>query len=210
MKIFIAAVTIVILALLGLGYINTTLQPAPIATTQPTQKPVPAPKPEIASITTDALRIDLTANSTHLSSRQRKEILDAIAATSNLYSVSPLILYSIASVESSFRAWITHNQVEIQGKKDNAIGLTGILYTWWGDQLKDSNIIETKTDLYNPQINILACGYVFNELRKLPLLKGTTTRTESALRRYFGGNYKSYSDKIHAKIGSIIFKKVYK
>jgi len=197
------------------GYYIGAKQNKEVTKTVTVTKELPAkiiykePKGIVVSVSISDLENDLSINASHLSSRERKEILEAINATSDVYNISPLILYSIISVESSFRSWITHKQVIINKKKDNAIGLTGILYTWWGKQLTKEKIIETKSDLYTPQINILACGYIFNEMRKLSLLKGTTNKTESALRRYFGGNFKSYSDKIESKIGSIVFKKVY-
>ena len=167
------------------------------------------PKGVIVSVTVADLERRLKTNESHLSSKQRKVILDAIMKASELYKVSPLILFAIPKVESSYRPWITHRQVIIKGKKDNAIGLTAILYSWWGKKLKKAGIIETKSDLYDPQMNILACGFVFNELRKMPLKKGTTDPNVSAMRRYFGKNFKSYSDKIEAEIGAVVFKKVY-
>ena len=167
------------------------------------------PKGVIVSVDVADLERRLKTKASHLSSKQRKAILDAIMKTSELYKVSPLILFAIPKVESSYRPWVTHSQVIVNGKKDNAIGLTAILYSWWGEKLKKAGIIETKSDLYDPQINILACGFVFNELRKMPLKKGTTDPNVSAMRRYFGKNFKSYSDKIEAEIGAVIFKKVY-
>ena len=166
-------------------------------------------KPFAIKITMGDLEEDLRSNSTHLSTRARKEFLSAITDASTTYNISPLILYSIAFVESSFRAQIRHKQITVNKRKTNAIGLTGIVYEIWKDPLKKNKILETKSDLFNPRININACAYIFNTNRKMKLLKGTTTKAESAMRRYFGGNFKSYSDKINKKIGSIIAKKIY-
>jgi len=81
---------------------------------------------------------------------------------------------------------------------------------WWLDKLRKANIIETKSDLYNPVNNIQAIGFILAEYKTMPRIKGTTDSTTSALRRYFGGNYKSYTNKIESEIGSIIFAKIYK
>jgi len=213
MKKLVQGLLVLLVALaLGMSYrIGKTSVPIPKPIVLPPKTvEVPVePKGVIISVTMKDLEARLIANSTHLSSKQRKAILDAIEKTSEVYNVSPLILFSIARVESSFRAWVTHKQVIINKKKDNAIGLTAIVYSWWGAKLKAAGIIETRSDLYDPQLNILACGFIFNELRKLPLKKGTTDPNISAMRRYFGANFKSYSDKIEAEIGAIVFGKVY-
>ena len=168
------------------------------------------PKGIISSITMTDLSQHLTATYRHLSKSQRELILTSIATTSDRYKVSPIVIYGLIAVESSFRFWITHKQVTIKGKKDNGIGLGGIMPSWWLDKLKKAGILETKSDLYEPATNIKAIGFILAEYKTLPLMKGTNDTTTSALRRYFGGNYRSYTNKIENQIGAIIFTKIYK
>jgi len=210
-------VCIAILFTILLVIYDTVKLPISTSTVKPTLIPVVKPtliptqdSQYIVSVTIGDLEQDLISNYSHLSTNQRQVLLDAIMNASNTYNVSPLVLYSIASVESSFRPWITHSQIKIKGKYDNAIGLTGVVFSWWGKALKEKHILETKSDLYNPTVNITACAFIFNNMKNQPLKKGTNNPSESAMRRYFGGNFKSYSDKIKAKMGSIIFKKIYK
>jgi len=167
------------------------------------------PKGVIVSINKQVLLNDLKANSKHLSKRNRELIVNTIEKASKRYGVNELVLYGLIYTESSFRYWITHRQVVIKGKKDNAIGLAAIVYLWWGEKLKKAGLIETRSDLYNIENNIMSCAFILNELEKMSLVKGTTTKTESALRRYFGGNYKWYSQRIENKIGSLVFSKIY-
>ena len=167
------------------------------------------PKGVIISLTMSDLNQHLKTTYKHLSKAQRLVILEAIAKASDKYKISPIVFYGIIAVESSFRSWITHKQVVVQGKKDNAIGLGGIVSVWWLDKLREAGILETKSDLYDPTVNINAIGFILAEYKTMPLVKGTTDITTSALRRYFGGNSKEYTQKIENKIGAIIFTKIY-
>lgn len=209
--ILLAAVLYMIGNSLGIEQGKNTIQLAqPVQLPQKIVKVFIKPKGTIVNITQKDLEAYLVTYETHLSSRERKVILKAIETTSAIYKISPLILFATIGVESSFRPYITHKAVIIKGKKDRAIGLTGVMYSWWGKQLKEKGIIETKTDLYNPTINIKACGFILNELRKRPLKKGTTNSNISMLRYYFGGNSKTYSNSIKNRIGTIVFNKIFK
>jgi len=167
------------------------------------------PKGIVISVTITDLKRMLDRKASHLSSKMKNRVLSSVAIAADRYKISPLVLLSVIQVESSFRPQITHHQVVIKGKKDHAIGLTGVLPIWWLKPLRKAGIIETRYDLYNIEENILSCAYILNEYRKMPLKSGVSTPMQSALLRYFGGNYKSYLNKIEANIGSLIFKKVY-
>jgi len=167
------------------------------------------PKDIISSITMSDLNSHLKLVYSHLSTKDRKRVLLSIAKASDKYKISPVVFYGLIAVESSFRPWITHHQVVIKGKRDNGIGLGGVVPYWWLDKLRKANILETKSDLYNIENNIDAIGFILAEYKTMKLIKGTNDSTTSALRRYFGGNYKSYTEKIRNQIGSIIFSKIY-
>ena len=171
------------------------------------------PKDSIVSIGMSDLKNDLKKNYSFLSTSIRTRILTSIDKCSKKNDISPIVIYGLISVESSFRAWIKsplRTVTAYNGKrvKDQAIGLGSIMYSIWGAKLKKANLLETKTDLYIIENNIASIGYIFAELKKMSLKKGTYDKTTSAMRRYFGGNYKNYSLKIKDKIGSIMFSKV--
>jgi len=168
------------------------------------------PKGVIASITMADLDNDLKHIYKYISKADREIFLLAIAKSADRFNVNPVILYGVCDVETNFRPWVTHTQVVINGKKDNAIGIGGILPTYWMSKLRKAGIIETKSDLYNPTKNIMAIGFVLNEYKKSPMLKGTSDSTTSALRRYFGAKkQRVYTDKIRAVVGRILFAKIY-
>lgn len=151
---------------------------------------------------------DLKYNFPDISSNTRTKIVQTIIEEAQRYEVNPMILYSICYVESSFRFWLEHDGVKIpvKGKevKTKAVGLTGVIWEYWEEPLKTAGIAETKGDLFDPVINIKASAFIYNENFNKELLKGAKTRDESALLRYFGGNFPSYLQKIDAKIASLV------
>lgn len=149
-----------------------------------------------------------------LSPSIQKVIIEQIVKTSKKYNINPLIIYSLIHTESSMRFQIQHGLVhlKIDGKRVNtrAVGLGGIIWEWWGSQLRRANIAQARSDLFLPVINIKAIGYILNAFYKMHKLPGCKTKDESMLRRYFGGNFKSYSDKIDRKIMSLVRPTLYR
>ena len=161
-------------------------------------------------LTIDDLREDLNKYS-YISKRVKDDILDAIVDSAEEFNVSPIILYGILQTESSMRPWIRHSEVAIikdkASVKVRAIGLGGIVWEWWGDDLRANGIAEVRSDLYDPAVNIRAVAYIFSLMKEMPL-KGTAKNArESALLRYFGGNYPSYITKVYNNIGQIVIQK---
>jgi len=151
---------------------------------------------------------------TKLSPRIQKIIIENVIETARKYNINPLIVYSLLHVESTMRFQIEHSRVliTIKGKKKyvRAVGLGGIVWEWWGEALKKEGIAQTRSDLFLPDVNIKAVGFVLNEMYKKPTLKGCKSKDESMLRRFFGGNFKNYSDKIDAKVMSIVKPNLYR
>jgi len=149
-----------------------------------------------------------------LSSSNRKIIIETVLDESRKYNINPLIVYALCDTESSFRFWIEHKSTFIKMSKKKvkirAVGLGGIVWEWWGDKLKKANIAEVRSDLFEPKINIQAITFILNEFSKMEMLKGCKSKDESMLRRYFGGNFKSYSDKIDKKVMSIVRPNLYR
>ena len=145
----------------------------------------------------------------HLSAKHRDRILSAIATASSRYNINPLIIYSIIYTESTFRWWLIHATPKTKDKEP-AIGLGGIRYSIWGDQLKSAGILDVKSDLFDIEPNILSIAFIYDHYRSQPLLSGTTSADMSAMLRYFGGNHKEYFTRIDDKISSMIKAKIYK
>ena len=164
----------------------------------------------ILDITYETLAKDIVTNYSFLSKNQQVQILSAIKKASKTYNINPLVLYSLISVESSFRFWIKSPRrlvVGSDGKKhyDNARGLMSIMPTIWLKELKTHKIISVASELYEIEPNIMAGSYILKVLRDRN--KGNTIK---ALEAYFGkSNYaKTYQRKIRAKIGSLIEKEI--
>ena len=162
----------------------------------------------LVNITVDDLSYDLNKKYSNVSTRVKKEIIKTIVEVSKKRDINPLILYSLIYVESSFRFWIEHPKTLITiGKKKKyirAVGLGGIVWEWYKDDLQKSGIAETRSDLFNPSINIRAIGLVYEKLRKRSILKGSKNSDESAMLRYFGGNHKWYFEKINKKTSNLV------
>jgi len=168
----------------------------------------------IIAITIADMYEDLATRYKHISKPNRDIIMESIAKTADKYNVSPLVLYNLIAVESSFRWWIEHPLVTVQnheGKsvKTRAVGLGGIVFEIWGPKLKEAGVIDTKSDLFQIDKNIDSIGYVYSYLKSKPLHPKASHAVESGLIRYFGGGYKSYFDKIDAEIASMFKNKLY-
>jgi soluble lytic murein transglycosylase-like protein len=149
-----------------------------------------------------------------LSNKMKIQIVNTIFEEAERYNLNPLILYAICHVESSFRPWYEHSLVSIlvNGKtiKTRAVGLCGIMWEEHKQELIDSGIADSRSDLFDPVINIKASALILNQYSKQELLKGSEFRDESALLRYFGGNYPSYVQKIENKMMEVIRLDVYR
>lgn len=203
-----AAVIFAIFIGLAVGYKTHT----PVNIEIPVEVPVvhtieQLPSNTVVHLDTTDIAADLE-NYPHLSKKHQARILSAITAASTQYNINPLILYSIIYTESTFRWWLIHDIPKTKDK-DQAIGLGGIRYTIWGDQLKSAGILDVKSDLFEIEPNILSIAFIYDHYRKQPLLSGATSADMSAMLRYFGGNHKEYFTRIDDKISALIKAKIY-
>lgn len=161
----------------------------------------------ILKFTKETILTDLSKYD-YISPREQKIIYNSVIKYSDFYKINPLILYGILFTESTFKTDIQHAKVNliIDNKKiqTRAIGLGGVVWEWWANDLRENNIAQTKSDLFDIETNINATAYIYTEMFKRVKLKSARTQTESALMRYFGGEYKWYSDRINSKIVQII------
>lgn len=157
---------------------------------------------------------DMIKNYPEISIKTKILILETILSESEKYNMNPLILYSLVYVESSFRVYLEHEptMIDKSGKKIKirAVGLTGVVWEWWGDKLKDAGIAETRGDLFDPVTNIKAGAFVYNELYHMEKHKSANYKDESALLRYFGGDFVSYIGRIDAKIATFVRPNLYR
>lgn len=157
---------------------------------------------------------DLLNNYPDVSTKTKILILETILSESEKYNINPLILYSLVFVESSFRHWLEHSEAIInKGDKKikiRAVGLTGVVWEWWGEKLKDAGIVETRGDLFDPVTNIKAGAFVYNQMYQMEMHKSAKYKDESALLRYFGGDYISYIQRIDAKIATFVRPNLYR
>jgi len=166
----------------------------------------------ILNITYENLAQDLITNYNFLSKTQQVQILSAIKKASEKYSINPLVIYSLISVESSFRFWIkspTRLVKGYDGKRhyDNARGLMSIMPSIWMESLRKNNVITKASALYQIQPNIMAGSFILKEL-----IKKNNGNAIKALEAYFGKSAyaKIYQHKIRAKIGSLFEKEILK
>lgn len=157
---------------------------------------------------------DLMTHYPDVSTKTKITILETIISEAEKYNMNPLILYSIVYTESTFRYWLEHDLTTIikNGKpqKIRAVGLMGTVWEWWGDKLKDAGIAETRGDLFDPITNIKAGAFIYNEMYHMEMHKSARYKDESALLRYFGGDYISYVQRIDAKIAQFVRPALYR
>ena len=175
------------------------------------QAELPTIKPKkntILSIGVDDIAKYLKVKYPSISSKNRKIIMKALTDTSKTYNINPILIFTLIETESSFRWWIKGPVIRVNKKKTRAIGLGNIVYEIWGEKLRSAGIIETKTDLFDISNNIHSIGFILSKNKEMEMLKGTKSHTESALRRYFGGNVKRYSETIKTKMNELVYFKI--
>ena len=164
--------------------------------------------------TAEDLEADINKMYPSISKRVKHIITKSILTESNKYGINPLILYSLLHTESSMRPWIEHKRILIKIKDKKiyirAVGLGGVVWEWWGNELKEAGIAEVRSDLFDPEVNIKAVAYIYNVFYNKKIHKKASTQDESAMIRYFGGGYKSYFEKIDKKVAQLIRQKLYR
>ncbi len=156
------------------------------------------------------------------SKRIKRQILKQIYISAKQYNINPIVLVGISHVESSFRPYIKHAMVSVtvpldlhwkksKKIKTQAIGLNGVVYEIWIFHLLENNILETKSDLFDPVISVKATAFILDYYRKQPIVKGASSHMESAVQRYYGvtkNNY--YLNKFNNFTGNLIKQVLYK
>ena len=168
-------------------------------------------KDVIINITYGTLRNDLKNHYSFLTDNQINTILNAIKTASIKYKINPLLIYSLISVESSFRFWIESPRRLVIGSDarkhyDNARGLMSIMPSIWLKELRANKVIKKTSQLYQIRPNIMSGTYILSTLIKR--YKGNAIK---ALESYFGKSAyaRIYQHKIRSKIGSLLEKQIF-
>lgn len=168
----------------------------------------------------DTLLNDMKERFQNISPKVSKVIVETVISESKKYNINPIILYSLGVVESSHRFWIEHDKVLISVKKENgsdtkkiharAVGWGGVMWEYHHKMLRDKGIAQTRADLFYPDVNIKAAAAIYNMYFHMDKKSGAENQDVSAQRRYFGGNYKSYSDKINKQVVTLVNAEIYR
>lgn len=157
---------------------------------------------------------DLVKNYPDVSMKTKILILETILSESEKYGMNPLILYSLCYVESTFRHWLEHSEttIDVNGKKirARAVGIGGVMWEQHKEELKAAGIAETRGDLFDIVTGIKAAAFLYDLEYQKPMHKSATYRDESALLRYFGGDFPVYVQRIDAKIATFTRPNLYR
>jgi len=123
-------------------------------------------------------------------------IINATIQYGKEYDVPYKLLIFVMDVESDFRPDVV--------SKAGAIGLMQIMPKVWLDKdnknkLQNIGITKTK-QLYDPELNIKAGSYILSLY-----IKQCNNDYSCALKKYFGGSYKSYYNKVVYSAGEYFF-----
>lgn len=123
-------------------------------------------------------------------------IIESTLKYGDEYNVPYKLLIFVMDVESDFRPDVV--------SKAGAIGLMQIMPKVWLDKdnknkLQNIGITKAK-QLYDPELNIKAGSYILSLY-----IKQCNNDYSCALKKYFGGNYKSYYNKVVYSAGEYFF-----
>jgi len=152
----------------------------------------------------ELVKADLDTYGT-ISPKVEEIILSNIEDVSKKYKIPIGLLHCIFRVESEYRFNIDHPTVTVQvhGKSvvTHAIGLGGVMWCYWKDSLRVHGIAQMESDLYLPDVNIQASGYILSvDIRQVLSDKANVNDVlDEIIRRYYG----AYNDIYMAKMTKI-------
>lgn len=143
----------------------------------------------------------------YISENEKLKIFNSIIKNSEIYNINPIVLYSVLYTESSLKPYMEHKETYIHSlkKRIKAVGLGGVVWEFWSDDLKKNNIAQTRQDLFEIETNIAASAYILNTYKSQNQLDKAKTNVDSMLMRYYGSSSANYEGKIYKKIGQLMF-----
>lgn len=151
------------------------------------------------------------------SEKVSKIITDTIEEVTKDYDLPIGLLHAIFRVESDYKFNITHPTVTVpvhgRGVTTNAAGLGGIVWVYWGDSLRSKGIAETELDLYLPDVNVRASGYVLRYLIDDEMKRKNLSEInilDNVIKRYYGAYSPLYLSKMERVTSDLWMKRIAK
>nr|DAK25824.1 MAG TPA: hypothetical protein [Caudoviricetes sp.]DAX61710.1 MAG TPA: hypothetical protein [Caudoviricetes sp.] len=147
-------------------------------------------------------------NFENISDTQKKKIIDNIFKFSEKYNINPVLVYAIIETESSFRPYLEHKRTYIPSLKKHiqAVGLGGIVWEFWKEDLKNNKIAYSRQDLFEIENNVEAICYILDVYRNYEKLPQAKNITESMLMRFYGSAFAKYENNVYNKIALLLTK----
>lgn len=143
------------------------------------------------------IAIQRIARTYKISFLDESKIVSSVLREAKQYNIDPVTLMSVLAKESSLRKTIEHSAVyvkvptkrhwtEVKTAKVKAVGLGGVIFEIWKYELSDIGITKRK-QLFNIESNIKATAMILSTYQhERKQIKGSVSREESALLRYYG------------------------
>ena len=149
----------------------------------------------------------------YLSEETQQEILSTIDSVSQTQGIPIMLLHAIFRIESDYRFWVEHPLVTVtlKGKKEKiqAVGLGGVVWEFWGEELREAGIAQTRSDLFKPVANIRASAYVLRKIITQSLnTKDEITAGRQAIASYYGKFDENYENKIVKYTSDLFWKRI--
>lgn len=120
------------------------------------------------------------------------QIIKAVNEESKRFDIPKKVLVGLIATESSFDPTAMSDK--------HCIGLSQINGKIWLKELKEVNIVKTKTELFHPAKNIKAGAYILKYYLEEGKRKGRTNLLTYALNRYNGDTSGEYSKTVFQNI----------
>ncbi len=145
----------------------------------------------------DRIAVQRIVDTYNVPAEDKQKIIKYALLYAKKYKIDPITLVSVLAKESSLRKDIEHAQVfvkiptkrhwtETKTAKVKAVGLGGVIFEIWKYELSDIDI-KKRSQLFNIKDNIKATSMILSTYQnERKQIKGSASKEESALLRYYG------------------------
>lgn len=123
--------------------------------------------PSVKQVSITDLMISDMLKYKYLNDEFRYELANLIVENANKFNIDPKLLYAFIKTESAFNVKAMHKPTRVKAlnyKKIQAIGLGGVVWEFWGNELVTNTSIQKKSELRDYRKNIEATAYIISEL----------------------------------------------